>query len=70
MKNVKVFYFEDDFRPALVFDDVKGVALENFTVPKAIELPVALFNNTTGIALKNLKFPVSEEKGVMITNYK
>ena len=70
MKNVKVFYLEDDFRPALVFDDVKGVALENFTVPKAIELPVALFNNTTGIALKNLKFPVSEEKGVMITNYK
>ena len=70
MKNVKVFYLEDDFRPALVFDDVKGVALENFTVPKAIELPVALFNNTTGIALKNLKFPVSEENGVMITNYK
>jgi hypothetical protein len=70
MKNVKVFYLEDDFRPALVFDDVKGVTLDNFTVPKAIELPIALFNNTNGISLKNLKFPVSEEKGVMITNYK
>ena len=70
MKNVKVSYVEDDFRPALVFDDVKGIALENFTVPKAVELPVALFNNTTGIALKDLKFPVSEEKAVMKTNYK
>jgi hypothetical protein len=61
---------EDDFRPALVFDDVKGVALEDVTIPKAIELPVALFNNTTSIALKNMQLPVSEEKGVMKSNYK
>ena len=70
MKNIKLSYVEDDFRPALVFDDVKGVALEDVTIPKAIELPVALFNNTTSIALKNMKLPVSEEKGVMQTNYK
>jgi hypothetical protein len=70
MKNIKVSYVEDDFRPALVFDDVKGVALEDVTIPKAIELPVALFNNTTSIALKNMQLPVSEEKGVMKTNYK
>jgi hypothetical protein len=70
MKNIKLSYVEDDFRPALVFDDVKGVALEEVTIPKAIELPVALFNNTTSIALKNMQLPVSEEKGVMKTNYK
>lgn len=70
MKNVKVNYLKDDFRPALIFDDVKGIALTDVDIATAKEMPVVLFNNTTDIALENLKMPVSEEKGIQKTNYK
>jgi hypothetical protein len=69
MKNVKVSYVEDDFRPAFVFDDVKGLEMSDVTIPKAKELPVILFNNTTGIITKNLKMAVSEEKGILKSDY-
>jgi len=70
MKNVKVNYLKDDFRPALIFDDVKGIVLTDIDIATAKEMPVVLFNNTTDIVLENLKMPVSEEKGVQKTNYK
>ncbi len=70
MKNVKVSYVEADFRPAFVFDDVKGIELMDVTIPAAIEMPVILFNNTTGIATKNLKLPVAEIKAILNTNYR
>ncbi len=70
MNNVKVSYIEDDFRPALVFDDVKGIEMSDVTIPKAKELPVVLFNNTTGIVTKNLKMAVSEKKGILKSDYK
>jgi hypothetical protein len=70
LKNVQISYVEDDFRPAFVFDDVKGIDMTDVTIPAAIEMPVILFNNTTAITKKNLKIPVSEEKGIMKTSYK
>jgi hypothetical protein len=70
MKNVRVSYVEDDFRPAFVFDDVKGIEMSDVTIPKAKELPVILFNNTTGILTKNLKMAVSEEKGILKSDFK
>ena len=70
MKNVKVNYIEDDFRPAFVFDDVKRINLIDINIPTAKEIPVVLFNNTSDIELKDLIMPISEAKGVMKTNYK
>jgi len=70
MKNVTMKYIENDFRPAFVFDDVKGIDMTDVTIPAATEMPVILFNNTTGIETKNLKIPVSEEKGIMKSNYR
>jgi hypothetical protein len=70
MKNVKISYLKEDFRPALVLDDVKGIEMSNFKIPTAREMPVVLFNSTTGIVLNNLEMPVSEEKGVVKTNIK
>ncbi len=70
MKNVKVSYIEDDFRPAFVFDDVNGIEMTDVTIPKAKDLPVVLFNNTTGIVTKNLKMGVSVEKGILKSDYK
>ena len=70
MKNVKVSYVAADFRPAFVFDDVKGIAMTTVTIPAAIEMPIILFNNTTGIDTKNLVLPVAETKAILNTNYK
>jgi hypothetical protein len=70
MRNIRVSYVEDDFRPAFVFDDVKGIEMSDVTIPKAKELPVVLFNNTTGIVTKNLKMAVSDEKGILKSNFK
>ncbi len=70
MKNVKVSYMEDDFRPAFVFDDVKGIEMSDIFIPKAKECPVILFNNTSEIITNNLNMPVSEEKGIQKSNFK
>lgn len=70
MKNVTLRYVEADFRPALVFDDVKNISLTKMQIPTAIEMPVVLLNNATGVTMKELQLSVSEEKGVLNTNYK
>jgi hypothetical protein len=70
MKNVTVHYLKDDFRPAFVFDDTKGLELSDIDIPSAKELPVVLFNNTREIQTRNIKLPVSEKTGVMKTDFK
>jgi hypothetical protein len=70
LKNVKLSFLEDDFRPALVLDDVKGIDLTDLQIPSGKEMPVILFNNTSGVAIHNLQMPVNEAKGILKTNYK
>lgn len=70
MKNIKIKYKEDDFRPAVVSDDVKGLEMSNVEIPTAKEMPVLHFNGTTDLVLENLKMAVSEEKGILRTSYK
>ncbi|MBL7817084.1 MAG: glycoside hydrolase family 28 protein [Saprospiraceae bacterium] len=68
MKNVKVKYIEEDFRPAFVFDDAKNIKLTDVDIATAKELPVIFLNNTEGVIFKNLKMPVSEVKGIVKAN--
>ena len=70
MINVKLSYKEDDFRPAMVLDDVKGMDLIKVKIPTVKELPVIQLNNTNGISFKNLEMPVTEVKGILRTNYR
>ena len=70
IKNFKVSYKEDDFRPAFVFDDVKGINLVDVHIGSAKEMPVILLNNAIGITTNNLVMPVPETKGIMKTNNK
>ncbi|HEY1019821.1 MAG TPA: glycoside hydrolase family 28 protein, partial [Sediminibacterium sp.] len=70
LKNVKVSYLEDDFRPAFVFDDVKQITLTDVQIPTAKEMPVIQLNNASNVNFKNLRMPVSEAKGILKTNYK
>jgi len=70
IKGMKLRYVDDDFRPALVLDDVKDSEFDGVEVLTVKELPVVVLNNTSGIVTKNLKLPVGEEKGVLWSGYK
>jgi hypothetical protein len=65
MKNVKISYKEDDFRPAMVFDDVKGIDLKSVEIPTAKDLPVIFLNNVSGEKFDALKIPVDQKKGIV-----
>lgn len=68
MKNVKISYSEDDFRPAMVFDDVKGINLHSVDIPTAKEMPVVLLNNVSEEKLDGLKMPVDKAAGIRKMN--
>lgn len=70
LKNFKVSYLEDDFRPAFVFDDVKKIELVGVSIPTVKELPVIQLNNSEAVSFKGLNIPVKEEKAIIRTNYK
>lgn len=64
IKNMTVKYLKEDFRPAFVVDDVKGIDLTALSIPTAKEMPILYFNKSSEISLQNLKIPVAEERGV------
>jgi hypothetical protein len=45
MKNIKLTLDNPDFRPAFVFDDVKGIEMEEITVPKKQKGQIILKNS-------------------------
>ena len=68
MKNVKLSFKEDDFRPALIFDDVVNVELENIEIPTVKELPIFVFNNSNYKSIKNVKVPAALEESIKEQN--
>jgi len=64
LKNVKMSFKEDDFRPALVFDDAKNIHLEAVNIPTVKELPVILLNETDKFSYDKLQMPVDENEGI------
>jgi hypothetical protein len=69
VKNMTLSYIQDDFRPAIVMDDVQTSIISDLIIPTAKEMPMFQLNNTKDIVLKNLKIPVSEDKAVIKTNH-
>jgi polygalacturonase len=65
-KNVEVSYKEDDFRPAMVFDDVKGLNLNRVEIPTAKEQPVLVMRQVTKPVLEQVKLPVDPKKGILV----
>jgi hypothetical protein len=66
MKNVRVSYKNDDFRPACVFDDVNGLQLNGVTISTAKEIPVIVLKNVRNQGLEQVKLPIDNNKGIMI----
>jgi hypothetical protein len=64
MEKIKLTYEKYDFRPAMVFDDVKDVSLNGIQIPTGKNLPIILFDNTYNKILNNIKLPVDENIGI------
>ncbi|HJV77503.1 MAG TPA: glycosyl hydrolase family 28 protein [Paludibacter sp.] len=66
MKNISVSYKDEDFRPAMVFDDVKELNLNNVVVLTAKEMPVLVLRNVKTPLLEQVNLPVDNKKGILI----
>ncbi len=69
MKNITMSFREDDFRPAIVMDDVSSSTISEVRIPSVKDMPMFHLNNTKDVKLLQLKIPVAEEKAVLKTNY-
>jgi hypothetical protein len=63
-RNVKLSYRKEDFRPAIVADDAKGLDFSHVQVLSGNTLPVLLFHNSAKPVLNNIQLPVSQDNGV------
>ena len=70
MQNVKLCYKKFDFRPAIIFDDVQNINLDEVKIPTGKELPIILFNNSVKKTIKNVELPVGISDGILEQNTK
>lgn len=66
LKNVKLNYLQDDFRPAIVSDDLKGFKVTGLSVPATTQPPVMVLQNTSGTVFEKLQMPVNKDKGILV----
>lgn len=66
MKNIKLRYKKEDFRTAMIFDDVKRLQLSDVNIAAAKELPVIILNKVPSPSLQNIQLPVEQTKGVRV----
>ena len=66
MKNITVRYQKEDFRSAIVADDVNGMQLQNIEVASGKNMPVLLLNNTKKLSMKNIKLPFTDKRAVEV----
>lgn len=63
-KNVKLNYKESDFRPSVVFDDVKSIVLDGLAIEKSEHPNSIVLKNTSGVSMKNTKLPVNKKESI------
>jgi len=68
LKNVHISFKDDDFRPAMVFDDIKSLKLNNEDISIAVEMPVIVLRNVKKPLMEELKLPVENKKRIRILN--
>lgn len=64
-KNVKFKYEKPDFRPAMVFDDVKKLSIIGLKVASATTKPVVALRQTTDHNIKEIKLPFNDKDAIL-----
>ncbi|MDB4926127.1 glycosyl hydrolase family 28 protein [Mucilaginibacter sp.] len=57
LNNFKIGVMESDFRPALIFDDVTGLSLNNLTVPQTASLPTIVYKGVGQLTTSGVTLP-------------
>jgi polygalacturonase len=66
MKNIKLVSKGDDYRAAIIFDDVNSLKLEGLEIPRVSTSPVIILNKVENHALNRLNLPFEESKAIHI----
>lgn len=66
LKNIKLQYKKEDFRPAIIFDDVQQLLVQGLQVPTAKSTPVIVLKDVPGPQLNSMKLPFDKSKAVMV----
>lgn len=66
LNNVKLSYLENDFRPALVADDVKGLSLDKVSIKATVNPAVIVLKEVINPVMSNLYLPVNDKEGILI----
>jgi hypothetical protein len=69
-KNVRISYKKEDFRPAIVTDDVKGLDLTDVKIGSGATYPVIYLHQTTGVKTSDLQLPLTGDKVIQTVNEK
>jgi polygalacturonase len=67
LKNFTLGYEKDDFRSAMIMDDVNNISLQNVSIQSGKNTPVLIFNDTKNIILNNLHLPVQSKEAIKYT---
>jgi polygalacturonase len=66
LKNVNLQYKKEDFRPALVLDDVQQLRIEGLLVPASQSAPVMVLKDVPSPSLSAMKLPYDNSKAVRV----
>jgi hypothetical protein len=65
MKNITIRYQKEDFRSALVFDDINGLKLQTIHVASGSRLPFIVFNETKKLTTAGIKLPGQHKQAIL-----
>ncbi len=65
LKNVVLKYTEQDFRPALVFDDVNQLTITDLEIPTVKVSPTIVLRQVSNESLKKIKMPVNKKSAII-----
>ncbi|HEY5406144.1 MAG TPA: glycosyl hydrolase family 28 protein [Ginsengibacter sp.] len=68
LKNIKLVNKKSDYRTAVLADDVKKIALQNFSVAGATSFPVLFFNKAKPLTLNKIEIPGNRNETIKINN--
>lgn len=64
MKNIAIKYQKEDFRSAMVFDDVHRIGLEKISIRSGKSVPVIVLRKSKADYLKNIQLPVNDRGAI------
>jgi polygalacturonase len=64
--DVRLEYKKEDFRPAMIFDDVKQIHINALTIPSAQSAPVIVLKDVPALdRFTNIKLPFDQKKAIL-----